>query len=214
MTDNRIGTLANYIKSLSDFKYVKPDVPYGHMGATIVDAMLQAGLRYETVVKPRVDKIHHEYPDAKTTSGFSDLIKTQDLKKILDWNNSEKPNRIIDVTNFFLNESIENEPQLKVWLENEENLVKLDGVKGVGNKTLDYFKFLTGIPTTAIDRHLLNFLNSAGITTNSYQEAKEMVNKTADSLKVDRTLLDHSIWKYMSEKKGRKGYRSCSSCQK
>jgi hypothetical protein len=210
--DSRTSVLAKYIKSLSDFQYVKPDIPYNHMGATVVDAMLQAGLRYETVVKPRVDKIQEEYPEARTTSGFSDLISKKDLKKIIDWKNDIKLSRIIDVTNFFLKEGIETEAQLRLWLENDQNLPKLDAVKGVGDKTLDYFKFLTGIPTTAIDRHLLNFLKDAGITTNSYQEAKEIVNDTADFLKVDRTLLDHSVWKHMSEKKNSNKNRSCRSC--
>lgn len=200
---DKTQSLAKYIKSLSDFKYVKPDTPYNHMGATIVDAMLQAGVTYETVVKPRVDVILRDYPEAKTTTGFFEVIKTKKIKRILKWQDDEKPNRIIEATQFFIREKVETEDQLKSWLEKEMNMAKLDSVRGVGAKTIDYYKFLVGIPTTAIDRHMRNFLSSAGICTETYDEAKNIINDTADSIGVNRTLLDHSIWKYMSKKRKR-----------
>ncbi|MEW6068163.1 MAG: hypothetical protein AB1610_07735 [Nitrospirota bacterium] len=72
--EEKVEKLSKYIKSLKDFKIVKPDipVPYNHMGATITDAMLQAGTTWDTVVKPRIKKLLN-YSEAKTTTGF--LIK-------------------------------------------------------------------------------------------------------------------------------------------
>lgn len=201
-TENKAKKLAEYIDTLKDFKYVEPEIPYFHMGATITDAMLQSGIKYKTVVKPRVEKIHHNYPEAKTTSGFLNVIEKIGPRKLFSWRDSEKPRRIYEVAKFFSQEGIEIEAQLKNWLEKEQNTTKLDAVRGVGNKTIDYFKFLSGTSTSAIDRHLLNFLKKAGININCYTEAKEVINRTADLIGKDKSLLDHSVWKYMSEKKG------------
>jgi hypothetical protein len=197
--------LTKYIDTLTDFKYVEPEIPHNHMGATITDAMLQSGIKYETVVKPRVDRIYDNYPEAKTTSGFLKVIERIDLKNLLDWHDSEKPRRILEVTKFLAKEGIETEIQLKEWLERNQNIAKLDSVRGVGNKTIDYFRFLSGTPTSAIDRHLLNFLKKAGISISGYTEAKEVINSAADLIGKDRSLFDHSIWLYMSKKKERLG---------
>lgn len=206
-TNSKARLLAEYIGTLTDFRYVEPEIPYNHMGATITDAMLQSGIKYETVVKPRVKKIHDSYSEAKTTSGFLKVIERMDLKNLLEWHDSEKPRRILEVTEFFVQEGIETEAQLKTWLEKNQNIAKLDAVRGVGNKTIDYFRFLSGTSTSAIDRHLLNFLRKAGISINGYLEAKDVINSAADLIGKDRSLFDHSIWKYMSEQKE----RNCSS---
>ncbi len=50
--------LVKYLSTLDGFVIVDdPDGPYHHMGATITDAILQAGTTYETVVRPRVKRI-------------------------------------------------------------------------------------------------------------------------------------------------------------
>ena len=52
------------------------------MGATITDAMLQAGVKWKTVVKPRRDNII-KYPEARTTTGFHNLLLKVDIKEII-----------------------------------------------------------------------------------------------------------------------------------
>jgi hypothetical protein len=198
--ENKATALAKYIGTLSDFQIVNPEYPYDHMGATITDAMLQAGINYNTVVKPRVDQVY-ALPEAKTTSGFLKLLERTNPQLLLKWK-GEKPNRILRVTKLFVKENIEAEEQLKLWLKEEENLQKLGNIKGVGGKTLDYFKMLSGIHTSAIDRHLRSFLHRAGVQVDSYLEAQEVINKAANKLKIKESVLDHSIWKYMSDRKG------------
>ena len=75
---------------------------------------------------------------------------------------------------------------------------KLKQIKGVGNKTADYFKILAGIPTSAIDRHLFTFLARAGIQVSQYAVAQAVIRETAVLLEVDERTLDYSIWKYMA----------------
>lgn len=210
--ERNVNLLLRYIDSIKDFQLVAPDIPYGNIGATIVDAMLQAGLKWETVVKPRVLRIKNDFPDACTATGFLNVLETFGPKKTLCWKHSDKPNRIVEITKFFVKEGVETEADLRNWIQNISNTEKLRTLKGVGNKTVDYFNLMVGIPTAAIDRHLLKFLHNAGIETNDYFEAKEIIHLAADARGIDRTTLDHSIWKYMSERKRDK--RLCISKNK
>ncbi len=79
-------------------------------------------------------------------------------------------------------------------------MLKLGSIKGVGPKTIDYFKILVGVSTTAIDRHLLNFLGLAGLAPYGYLDAQTIINAAADILSVDRAYFDHSIWQFMSKR--------------
>ena len=182
---------------------MEPEPLHRHMGAIITDAVLQSGLNFETVVKPRVQKILNNHPEAATTSGFLKTIEKTGLNALLDWRDPEKPRRVIEVTKLFAREGVETPEQLKVWLGKGENVAKLDAVKGVGSKTLDYFRFLSGIPTVAVDRHLLNFLKKASVSVSGYDEAKNVINSAADILGRNRCCLDQSIWTYMSKSSGR-----------
>lgn len=203
-SNEKVNLLIHYIKTLKDFEFVPPEipVPYNNMGATITDAMLQAGTKWETVVKPRIEKLL-TYSEAKTTTGFHNLVSKVGIKQLLNWTDDEKPNRILNAIDFFLAENIETEADLKKWLCDDTNIQKLKQLRGVGAKTADYFKILSGISTSAIDRHLLEFLRKAGIEIDlsDYVEARKVINDTADQMGIDKSLLDHSIWKYMSNKK-------------
>lgn len=46
-TREKATTLAAYVRSLDDFQIKQVEEPYNHMGATITDAILQAGIRYD-----------------------------------------------------------------------------------------------------------------------------------------------------------------------
>jgi hypothetical protein len=201
--DSKARILCEYIGSLRDFSYVEPEPLHRHMGAIITDAILQSGLNFETVVKPRVQKILNDHPEAATTTGYLKTIEKTGLNALLDWKDQEKPRRVIEATKLLTREGVETPEQLKVWLENEQNVAKLDAVKGVGNKTLDYFRVLSGIPTAAVDRHLLNFLRKASVSVSGYDEARNVINRAADVLRKNRCCLDQSIWTYMSKSSGR-----------
>ena len=171
------------------------------MGATITDAMLQPGLTWETTVKTRVEGIR-KYPQARTTSGFLQLLKTEGMMDLLEWSDFEKPRRIFGVTQFFKDLGIETELDLKQWLEKPGNDAKLLEMRGIGTKNLDYFKKLAGISGCAVDRHIREFVNNkAGITTINDREIKAIVDIAAELMRVDKSALDYSIWRYMSQRK-------------
>ena len=63
--------LAEYIRAKRDFEIVKSiDGSYGHMGATLTDAVLQAGVKYETVVRPRVLRWRASVVPAESRNSF------------------------------------------------------------------------------------------------------------------------------------------------
>lgn len=68
----KANLLSHYIATLADFE-IQEDVAtgYRHMGALLVDAALQAGIRYETVVWPRVEAILATYPEALPPANFN-----------------------------------------------------------------------------------------------------------------------------------------------
>ena len=85
---------------------------YNHMGATITDAALQAGINYDSVVRPRVQHLRLDYPQASTTSGFLRLLNEQGAEKDLRWKHSEKPARAVALATFLQTECVEPEADL------------------------------------------------------------------------------------------------------
>jgi endonuclease III len=196
--------LVGYLKSLDGFVPVNYiDGNYAHMGATISDAILQAGTNYDRVVRPRIKTIRDVYPEATTTSAFRRLLMEKGSKTVLSWKDDEKPNRVVALTEFFLSEGIETEEGLRKWMTCESHRCRLLKIRGIGPKTVDYIKILVGLQTVAVDRHVVTLLREAGIPASGYEEAQEILNLSADLLEMKRAFFDHSIWQYMSRRKPR-----------
>lgn len=193
---NYATKLVNFIQT-KEFAPVTQRKPYYHMGATITDAILQAGLNYHNVVYPRVLKILTEYPDYKTTCDFLILMQVFPLTEIVNFKNLKKLQRIRDLSWFLYNNGVENEDQLAKWLDTERNIGLLRKVNGIGSKTIDYLKMLSGNQAIAIDRHLFAFLEMAGIFHCSYNEASLIYAKAAELLNISQYELDKKVWLYM-----------------
>jgi hypothetical protein len=192
--------LVEFIDSLGDFS-IRPisNRGYGHMGATITDSILQAGLNYKTVVEPRVRAVLEGFPLATTSTEFLGILTEHGANKILGWKHPEKPRRVCELTTFFVAESVDTEECLGQYLRCAINCEKLLRLNGIGPKTLDYLKNFGGIPTIAVDRHITNFVAVAGITCSSYQEISRLVCTAADLISVSASDLDFAIWEYVSQ---------------
>lgn len=201
MTNNKAEKLATFTRNLQDF-VIHEDIDgnYQNMGAIIIDGILQAGIKYETTVRPRVKRYLINYQEITTTSQFAKLIAQETVSSIIEWKPSAKTERIQGLTEFLVENSIETQEEFKEWLSYDENINKLKSLSGIGDKTADYFKILCGHKNNAIDRHLLNFLEMADIRTDSYDEAHKVISKTSVLLNLDEAVYDHSIWRYMSSK--------------
>lgn len=203
LIDEKAAILADFIRDLN-VDFVLRDVmeSYGHMGATITDAILQAGMNYENVVIPRTTKLKKLYPEAKTTTGFLRVLERIDPSELLEFKKgSKKLTWIVEATKFFVERCVETEEDLSTWLKDENNIKALRKLNGVGPKTSDYFKILVGMNSGAVDVHVTDFLSWAKIYETDYQVKKAILEQAADILKYSRNSLDHSIWWYVVEKK-------------
>src|SRR5690349_13604120 len=102
MKANDTTLLLVHIRSLKDFKILKGgEFNYNHMGGVICEAILQAGLKYDSVVWPRVERLMDRYPKVKTTSSFHQLSQRRGLAQLLKFGYKVKLDRIKRLTNFF-----------------------------------------------------------------------------------------------------------------
>lgn len=202
---HNLEKLINYI-SINE-KYFEPvtqRTPYNHMGATITDAILQAGVNYRFVVYPRIARLLKEFNDYRTTCDFLILIQTIPLEELISWRNEQKINRIKELSWFLYNNKIETEIDLANWLNCSENINKLRVLNGIGPKTIDYLKMLSGNTGIAIDRHLFKFLTLAGIFVKTYNEAHLLYCEASQKLGIERYVLDRKVWNYMSNQSAAK----------
>ena len=193
----RAQQLATFIQNMQ-FAPVAPPKLYHHMGAIITDSVLQAGLNYRSVVYPRIYNLLTTYADYNTTSDFIILMQTIPLSDLISWNNPKKLQLIHSISWMLFDNKIENDNELSAWLNYQANVEQLADLNGIGQKTIDYMKTLSGNPVFAIDRHLLNFLKLADIYTSTYQEASSIYHRAAKMLCKDEYELDKQIWNYMS----------------
>jgi endonuclease III len=190
--------LANFFCG-KEFEPVTQRTPYYHMGATITDAILQAGLNYQHVVYPRVLRLLTYYSEYRTTCDFLILMQSFPLSDLINWKNERKLQSIKELSWLIYNNGIEDENQLADWLGDYDNINQIRQIKGVGPKTVDYLKMLSGTQSISVDRHLFGFLELAGIFSRSYQEANAIYSKVSELLGISKYELDRKIWLYMSK---------------
>ncbi|MCW3476268.1 hypothetical protein [Limobrevibacterium gyesilva] len=190
--------LAIYIKSLPGFeKYTQIDGNYGHVGAALADAVLQSNNDYERNVRHRIARIRKMYARETSLQDLKQLLQRITAAEFLDWNGTRKPATFLDLVGLLGREGVNTEDDLRKWLPGEESSTKLREIHFIGPKTVDYLRILVGLPFAAMDRHLLGFLECAGIGKFNYARSQEIVHRAADLLGLDRAHLDHSIWRYM-----------------
>ncbi len=195
--------LAAYIESLHGFKYSQEIDRYDHMGAVVVDGILQAGLNYYTTVKPRVDLILQKYGDKKTTNDFIEICDEVGINALINFK-GKRPNWIVGLLGYLQENNIQTTDELRIWLKESENKKRFKKLDGIKDKTANYFQILTGDDDAVkIDVHLKRFLESAGYSAvaNNDEQSIDLIRKTAKILQITPAILDHSIWTYQSNKK-------------
>jgi hypothetical protein len=197
--------LADYIQELNLTSGQENNIhdSYEHIGALYTNIVLQAGLNYRTVVEPRVKHVLNKYPKADTVSGFLKAIDNDGIENVISWKHPDKIGRMHELLDFSKEMYIDTCEDLSEFLSHDSNHDIFLGIRGVGNKTLDYTLKLLAFDTIAVDRHIYSFIEEAGLTVINYRITKKVVEFAADILNVPRSTMDHQIWTYMSEK-GRK----------
>ncbi|QNE15869.1 hypothetical protein [Pseudarthrobacter sp. NBSH8] len=126
---------------------------WDHVGAIIVDSTLQRRQNYNETVKPRVEALVAEWPDAATTSGFRQHLNTGKLSEVIDWPSPGRLAQVEDITRVFERLGIETVAELRGALSDQTKGAvlreALAEVRHVSPKTLDYIGTLSGISTAA-----------------------------------------------------------------
>ncbi|EMC0409323.1 TPA: hypothetical protein ACVU4T_000623 [Vibrio parahaemolyticus] len=191
--------LANYAKEQGlevDGHQYRPT--YDHMGAILADSVLQAGLNYTTVVRPRVLAILNTYSEMKSTCELARLLQQDGPQKILNWTHSTKLSRFENLVSYMLNNDIHTASDLKNKLMKDDFCSDLQSLNGIGPKTVDYMKCLVGIDSIAVDRHIRSFAKSAGIENSDYTFLKDVFCSAADLLTISRRGFDSWVWRTLS----------------
>lgn len=188
--------VADYAKELGadlDRQEIRP--AYDHMGALLADSVLQAGLNYNSVVRPRITAILTHYPNQSRTSQLLDLVHRGETATFLNWTHTEKVGRFDSLVTFLSTCSVEHIDDLRDCLLNHAFVVSLRDVRGIGPKTVDYMGCLVGLDSVAVDRHVRTFAKRVGVMEDDYDFLKTVFCYAADLLSVSRREFDAWVWK-------------------
>lgn len=169
-----------------------------HIGAALADAVLQAGVNYRTVVKPRIERILACYPECQTLAGTGRIVELAGVQQFLLWKHHEKVERFVRLHDVLHAHAVKDAADLRAGLSTKSFRVHLLQVKGIGNKTVDYLSCLVGIDTVAVDRHVRGFAAQAGLHLQDYDRLHAVFCYAADLLGSSRREFDAWIWKYVS----------------
>lgn len=166
-----------------------------HLGAVLADSVLQAGLNYITVVRPRVLSILRVHPNCHTISSLVSLIQDGEVGVFLNWRHHEKVSRFEALVVFLQGWGVEDVQDLRTCLASDEFCNAIQTVNGIGPKTVDYMACLVGIDSIAVDRHVRTFAKAAGIENNDYHFLRESFCCAADLLSLPRREFDSWLWR-------------------
>lgn len=166
-----------------------------HLGAVLADSVLQAGLNYTTVVRPRVATILRAFPSHDTVSSLVSLIDTGHTEAFLNWRHHEKVKRFETLVFFLQRRGVEDAQDLRSKLTSDEFCDAIQTVNGIGPKTVDYMACLVGIDSIAVDRHVRSFAKSVGVENGDYHFLRQSFCCAADLLSLPRREFDAWLWR-------------------
>lgn len=172
-----------------------PRVTCEHLGAVLADSVLQAGLNYTTVVRPRVLAILRSHPSRHSISSLVSLIDDGKTNAFLNWRHHEKVSRFEALVVFLQRCGIEDVVDLRASLASDEFCGAIQNIKGIGPKTVDYMACLVGLDSIAVDRHVRTFAKAIGVENDDYHFLRASFCYAADLLSLPRREFDGWLWR-------------------
>jgi endonuclease III len=167
------------------------------MGAVVCDAGLQAGVRYETVVRPRIERLIAAWPEPTLSTFEAHIAEPAALEGVLQFR-GRKLDTIRQLTSHLRSEEIDTVHGFSSWLDLPSNATSLFEIKGIKDKTVDYLRMLVGLPGAAVDQHLRRFVQRAWPEAATYAEVHDLMVRAAEAGGHDLGGLEHAIWNYES----------------
>jgi hypothetical protein len=177
----------------TDSRSVRPSCT--HLGAILADSILQAGLNYKSVVRPRVMRIMSEFSHVDTTDSLLSIINSGATGSFFAWRHPTKICRFEELVVSIHEIGIRDSSDLRTHLGDDYFCEFLQSINGVGPKTVDYMSCLVGIESVAVDRHIRNYAKRVGVEATDYRFLKGVFCFAADFLEVSRREFDAWIWR-------------------
>lgn len=168
---------------------------YVHIGAVLADAVLQAGLNYRSVVRPRVNRILLDYPSATTCAALVDIVNSGHTSEFLGWKHQIKIARFDKLVITIHSHGVVDVAGLRLKLREQDFCESLQTLNGIGPKTVDYMSCLVGIESIAVDRHIRSFAKRGDVHATDYSYLKQIFCCAADLLSMSRREFDAWIWR-------------------
>lgn len=166
-----------------------------HLGAVLADSVLQSGLNYMTVVRPRVLAILQTHPDRHSISSLVLLVREGTTGAFLNWRHHVKVDRFEALVNFLQTWEVEDVHDLRAVLASDKFCDAVQTVNGIGPKTVDYMACLVGIESIAVDRHVRTFAKTVGVESDDYHFLRKSFCCAADLLSLSRREFDSWLWR-------------------
>jgi hypothetical protein len=197
----RLVAFVRGIKTTGSLReYGRASAPFDHIGAKPTDATLQRGTNYETTVRGRVEPLATQYPDAATTSGLMSLISSTGAAKLLGVKGGPKPRTFEALAAALAAGNIETVADLREFLSDRWHANSLRRISGVGAKTVAFLKLVVGLDALAVDRHILEAFEAAGVPPCDSSETELLAVLAAHELGIPLTELDSLLWVYQSSR--------------
>ncbi len=175
-----------------------------HLGSVIVDAVLQARQSYKNTVAPRVVEFERNQPGAVTLEGFLAFLETGELREAIRWHGATRLNRIGLIAAALADCNVDTVSDLHDAFAAEVTdkvlEYRLRQIDGVGRKTVNYLRILSGIDACAIDMRLKRFAAEAGIGNLSVRHLEEVIAEAAREAHTTLRAIDAAMWAYGQER--------------
>ncbi len=171
-----------------------------HVGAIVAEAVLQPGSRYKRLVRPRIEKIMKDYPKRKTSGDFVRLLEEISPKYFLNWEEEDKPRRVLAVAKYLHNLGIETKDEFYLLFDEPDFPKVLKEIRGIGNKHIDSMKLLLRYPCESLHEAVRLVFQEMNIPFSTFEESRVLFQEIAHELKLDYENLLLCFWRYESNR--------------
>lgn len=142
--------------------------------------------------------------DAATTQGLLTRLASEDLRQALNWKGPKRVGKVEPMARVLWSHRIDDVPGFRETLRDPVRRAAvrsdLDGVWGVGRKTLNYLNILVGdSDAVAIDARITSVARAAGITRLTPAYLEDVITEAADRGGWRPGVLDAAMWKHTQD---------------
>ena len=200
MNQALVEAVAEYLQFLrpSFPESARPSRVYDHLGALLADLSLQAGVHYDHVVRPRVNSILVRFPRTRALTGLRTAVSEIGVEEYLQWRGQEKIGLFQALLALVWRNRLETVEELSLWCGGDTRATLLR-LPRFGAKSFDYLRLLCGFECIPLDRHIVRFLELAGLDCGSmgYGEMQDILLAACQNIGLEPYKAERGLWLLM-----------------